>query len=140
MASMIIYNKPEVARARVALALAAGEQFSMDQGSWTLAWEVTLMDEPPFESFSRHSTDPNQPHRSKLIDPRWLEVHLSTLRDRDEMQERIRRLQGSKRPPPAHPQGDDDAAKANAKWRPPAKPAPKAKPPPPKGAPEAPSS
>ena len=98
------------------------------------------MDEPPFESFSRHSTDPNQLHRSKLIDPRWLGVHFSTLRDRDEMQERIRRLQGSKRPPPTHPQGDDGSAKANAKWRPPPKSAPKAKPPPLKVAPEAPAA
>jgi len=91
------------------------------------------MDEPPYDAFSRHTTDPNQPHHSRLIDPRWLEVHLSTLRDRDDMQERIRRLQGIRRPPATLPPGDDDgAAKGNPKWRPGnPKGVPKGKPPPP---------
>ena len=130
----LIDGKPEIARARTALALAAGEQMSMDGGSWTLAWEVTLMDEPPYDAFNRAVADTGQPHRSKLIDPRWLEVHLSTLRDRDDMQERIRRLQGGKRPPATLPPDDDGGGKGNPKWRP--KGGPKGKgAPPPKGAP-----
>jgi len=118
-------GRPKVARARAALALAAGEQFSIDGGSWDLAWEMTLMDEPPYDAFARHGQDQSRAPGTRLIDPRWLEVHLARLRDQDDMKERRRRLQGH-RPPPAptpHAGGEEQPPpKGHPKWRPKAPP------------------
>ena len=116
----LIDGRPEVARARVALALAAGEQFSLDQGSWTLAWEMTLLDDPPCDSFARHVPDPTRMPFTRLMDPRWLEVHLARLRDQDDLQERRRRLAGNTRAPaPVLDTGNADGGpKPKPKYRP----------------------
>ena len=85
-------GRVDEARARACLALAYGEQTSMDKGSRTLAWEHTLLPVPPYSSFARHAQSPDLLPHSRLIDPRWLEVALGRLKELDDLRERRQRL------------------------------------------------
>jgi len=116
------------ALARALLMLAIGEQVSLDRGSWQVAWEISLMEEPPYESFRRGPPEnpkaargTQMPH-SQLLDPRVFEVILSRLRDRDDMSERRRKLERQTFTP--HPPGDGQKAPSPT---PQAKPRPKPK-------------
>ncbi|CAE8622704.1 unnamed protein product [Polarella glacialis] len=84
----------EEARARTALLLAAGEQFSMDGGSWLLAAEILLEQPPPFSSFARHQLpEPTELQHSRLVDPRWIDAIMAKLKEAEDFQERRKRLQ-----------------------------------------------
>ena len=85
-------GRVDEARARACLALAYGEQASMDKGSRTLAWEFTLLPPPPYESFARHSQTQHLLPHTRLVDPRWLEVAVGRLKELDELRERRKRL------------------------------------------------
>ncbi|CAE8592212.1 unnamed protein product, partial [Polarella glacialis] len=87
-------KKYEEARARIALLLAAGEQFSMDGGSWLLAAEILMEQPPPFSSFARRQLpEPSELQHSSLIDPRWIEAIMAKLKEAEDFQERRKRLQ-----------------------------------------------
>lgn len=81
------------ARARLALAMIAGEQQSMDGGSWLMARELLFEDEPPFSSFGQRSAEGRERPHPLTCDPRWAETALSRLRDLDDWRERRRRLE-----------------------------------------------
>ncbi|CAE8722794.1 unnamed protein product, partial [Polarella glacialis] len=82
------------ARARAAILLAAGDQFSIDGGSWSIAREFLLETPPPFSSFSRHTLpDSSELPRSRLLDTRWLEAVMSKLKEVEDFTERRRELQ-----------------------------------------------
>ncbi|CAE8619937.1 unnamed protein product [Polarella glacialis] len=84
----------EEARARTALLLAAGEQFSMDGGSWLLAAEILLEQPPPFSSFACHQLpEPTELQHSRLVDPRWIDAIMAKLKEAEDFQERRKRLQ-----------------------------------------------
>ena len=111
--SCLARGKTEEARARAALALVAGEQFSMDGGSWMMAQELLFEDPPPLSSFEKRPTQARGsevPH-THLADPRWIEVALARLKDVDEMTERQRRLKGGARGGPSIETEEEKAEK-----------------------------
>ena len=130
------------ALARLDLLMVAGEQVSIDGGSWLLAQELLWEDDPPFHSFSgSRPADPSRAAHSHLCDPRWAEAALARLRELDDWNERRRRL--GMRPPPGGPGAGgagqngggiaDDGGQAKPKGfpkRPAAKPKAEAPPPP----------
>ncbi|CAJ1375191.1 unnamed protein product [Effrenium voratum] len=84
--SLLANNVPQ-ARARACLGLLQIDQASVDQGSWTLAAELSLEQGPPLTAMSQHvPPDVMQGDSpfSKLLDARWAEVSISHLRDQDE--------------------------------------------------------
>ena len=86
-------GRHEEARARAGLALAALDQQSCDRGSYLLAAEVALESPPPYSSFQSHSApEPFELPHSKLLDPRWVELMMSRLRDLSEYQEKKMKL------------------------------------------------
>lgn len=86
-------GRHEEARARAGLALAALDQQSCDRGSFLLAAEVSLESPPPYSSFQSHSApEPFELPHSKLLDPRWVELMMSRLRDLSEYQEKKMKL------------------------------------------------
>ena len=112
------------ARARAAVAIAAWDQCSLDNGSWLMSQEVLLEPPPPYAAFQmKKLPDPAEQPASRLLDERWLAVLQWKLRDQDNYLETKKRLTlGRQRPDPRTALTDD------------VKPAPKIKPPkPPKG-------
>ncbi|CAL1137652.1 unnamed protein product [Cladocopium goreaui] len=81
------------ARARCALAVAACDQSSIDQGSWLLSQEVLLEQPALLQSFQgRRSPEPWEQSGSKLLDERWLEVFMWRLKSKDSYLESRKRL------------------------------------------------
>jgi hypothetical protein len=95
--------KAETARARAltALAIMAGEQMTLDEGSWVLAWQMTMLPEPPVAIVAarRYAADSINPH-SPLAEQRWVEAQLAYLKDADNIIERR-----NKRAPVKQPKG-----------------------------------
>eukprot|EP00438_Fugacium_kawagutii_P002455 Skav235883 [mRNA] locus=scaffold5594:7902:12776:+ [translate_table: standard] len=80
--------KPEEARARCCLALAAMDQQAADRGSWLLAAEVSLEPPPPFHSFQLHRPPEGwESPLSQLVDTRWADLMMSRLKDVSDYQE-----------------------------------------------------
>ena len=95
-------GRTEEALARLDLMMIAGEQVSIDRGSWLVARELLWEDDPPWHAFSQaRPADPLRSPHSFLADPRWCEVAISRLRELDDWAERRRRL--TTRPPPTIP-------------------------------------
>lgn len=110
-------QKYSEARARACLALAMGDQLSIDRGSWLVAGEMSLEDAPPLGSFSQHPLP--QEHEApftKLVDGRWIDLIVQKLQDYESLAEKKRRL-GAKGAAPSNPQGPP-AAKGDAKGDP----------------------
>ncbi|CAE7704640.1 unnamed protein product [Symbiodinium sp. CCMP2592] len=85
------------ARARAGLLVAAADQASIDSGSWALSTVSLLEPVPPYQDFARHSApQPAEAQSSALYDPRWTEVFLGVLKERDSWNETRRKLSGSK--------------------------------------------
>ena len=51
----LIQGKEKEARARACLMLVQSDQVALDRGSWALAAEISLEQQPPFHSFAAHS-------------------------------------------------------------------------------------
>jgi len=85
-------DRPQECMARLSLAMIVGEQVSLDQGSWQLAWQYTFEDEPPHANFTRGGSDSRQLPVPVTADSRWTEVAISRLRDLDSLLEIRRRL------------------------------------------------
>ncbi|CAE6965207.1 unnamed protein product [Symbiodinium sp. CCMP2592] len=83
IADAIRDQRYEEAYLRSLLGLAAGDQLSIDRGSWHVASEVLLEDPPPFPSFTSHTlpTGAEVPF-TKLIDSRWIEIFVAPPRSR----------------------------------------------------------
>ena len=81
------------ARARAAVALAAWDQCSLDNGSWLMSQEVLLESAPPYAAFQmKKLPEPSEQAASKLIDERWLAVLQWKLKDQDTYLETKKRL------------------------------------------------
>ena len=78
--------------ARLSLAMVVGEQVSLDQGSWQLAWQFSFEEEPPHQNFTRGGADSRSLPVPQTADPRWTEVAISRLRDLDSLLEIRKRL------------------------------------------------
>ena len=110
VADAIKDNKIDEAYCRCLLTLAAGDQLSIDRGSWSLAAEVLLEDGPPFGAFGVRPlpSGAEQPF-SRLIDPRWLDLFVCRLKEVDAYLETRRKLgQGSKGDQGNHGAGSDE--------------------------------
>ena len=76
-------GRVEEARSRCCLTLAAIDQSSIDNGSWTLAQEILLEQAAPFASFvGRRGPDLQEQPASRLLDERLLEVVIWRQRQR----------------------------------------------------------
>ena len=86
-------GRVEEARSRCCLTLAAIDQSSIDNGSWTLAQEILLEQAAPFTSFvGRRGPDLQEQPASRLLDERLLEVVVWRIKDRDQYIESRKRL------------------------------------------------
>lgn len=81
------------ARARCALLVASADQAAVDGGSWVLGNVMLMEGPPPYHLFAAHQspTALDLPHTA-LIDPRWIELLLSHVKDMDSYQEAKKRL------------------------------------------------
>ncbi len=89
----LVDGKNQEARARAALLVAAADQAAVDNGSWLLSQVLLLESPPPYAAFQNHQppTAHELPH-SNLIDPRWMELFVSHVREVDSFQEAKKRL------------------------------------------------
>lgn len=108
----------------LALLLVGVEQAAIDRGDWSLAFMLTLMEEPPIQVFQErqaaliHHTRPFGP----LVPPQWTAVCLSYLKDLEVLAtkktETAKRVQG----PKAAPMPDPSVAEADREASPKRKP------------------
>ena len=111
----LIANKPEEARARCAVLIAASDQSSIDGGNWLLASSLLLEPAPPYQGFSQHQPPTVQElQHTALVDPRWIEVLLGHLKEVEGFIESKKKL-GGKAVPTRIKDEEDPAAKAKAK-------------------------
>ena len=89
----LIQDRVPEARARVGLLMAAGEQSSIDSGSWLISTVSLLEGPPPYQQFSQHQAPaPHELQHSALYDPRWFELFLWQLKEQESYQEARRKL------------------------------------------------
>ena len=105
------------AKARCCLALAAGDQLSIDRGSWLVAGELMLEEAPPLASFAQHSLPmAHEAPYTRLVDGRWLDLVVQKLADYDTLSEKKKRLGGQLlKPPGLDPAAESPAPKPKAK-------------------------
>lgn len=88
-------GKVAEARARSAVLLLQIDQSCVDRGSWVLSSELSLENPPPFHNLVHHSppdvAQGDLPF-SRILDPRWAEVTLAGLKDREDYINRRRAL------------------------------------------------
>lgn len=114
--ALILGNVKE-ARARCAVLIAAADQTSIDAGSWLLSGVALLEPAPPFHTFAAHQTPGHQElQHSALLDPRWMELFLSHVKEMDSYQETKRKLSKPTIQAGAASRGDEEKiAKVKAK-------------------------
>ena len=113
----LIRNDVGGARARAGLLIAAGEQASIDGGSWLLSNVSLLEAPPPYHSFANHqSPNMQELQHSALFDSRWVELFLSHVKELDSYQETRKKLSRQS------PSKSDTEEKPNPKSKPKAKP------------------
>ena len=118
-------DQPEAAKATALLALASLDQAAIDQGNWLLASEFSMQPSPPFSAFQRPRTlDPLESRQTKIIDPRWISVFMSRLKERDAFHTAKKNLsgQGSSAPPGGTASGDAARGSGDLPPKPPRKP------------------
>ena len=92
----LISGKPDEARARCALLMAAADQASIDGGSWVVSNVALLEPPPPYQAFSHHQQPtPLELQHSALYDPRWAEIFLGHLKEVDSFTDAKRKLSSS---------------------------------------------
>ena len=78
----LVANKPEEARARCAVLIAASDQSAIDGGNWLLASSLLLEPPPPYQSFALHQPPTIQElQHTTLVEGRWIEVLLGHLKE-----------------------------------------------------------
>ena len=107
------------ARARCCLLLAAGDQLSIDRGSWLVSQEILLEEGPPVAAFAQHvlPTDTEPPH-TRLIDGRWVDLFLQKISDYDALAEKKKKLGARRIPgPPIDVSNSEKGDKGKGKGR-----------------------
>ena len=93
----LMAGNPDGARARACLLLACADQASVDGGSWVVSTVALMEPLPPYQEFAKHTQpSPSQSQSSALFDPRWSEVFLGTLKERESYNEAKKKLQGGR--------------------------------------------
>ena len=91
----LISKRPEEARARCGLLMAAADQTSIDGGNWIMSAVSLLEPVPPYQAFSTHSAPaPGEPQHSALYDVRWAEIFLNHLKEMDSFVDAKKKLGG----------------------------------------------
>lgn len=86
-------NRPDHARARAALLIAAAEQESLDRGSFLLSQEFLMEPAVPLSSFQGHALpDAVEMATTRLLDPRWIEAFADRLKQLDSYVEMRKKL------------------------------------------------
>ena len=81
------------AHARSLLLLAGADQAAIDSGSWLLGSEFLLEGAAPLQSFTRHrGPDLHEQQHTRTLDPRWIHVAMSRVREREAFVEVRRKL------------------------------------------------
>ena len=105
-------QRPEQARARLAVLMLQFDQSAIDRGSWYLASELSLEAGPPLAALEYYKL-PNviegESPYSKLLDPRWQEVAMAHLREQEDFVTRRKNLGKSKK------EGEEDTESAKRK-------------------------
>ena len=93
----------------LALMLVAVEQAVTDRGDWTLAFMLTLLEEPPNQMFQDRNIHLSQHSRAfgPLVPPQWTAVCLSYLKDLEILASK--KTETSKKPPPSKAASSTDA-------------------------------
>jgi len=98
-------ERHDEALARALAGLGAIEQFSIDGGSWLVALEVAMIQEPPYHSFAGRANQSKMGRpltHSRLVDPKIHEMFQNKIKASDEAVERKKRLtkRGAEEAPP----------------------------------------
>ena len=88
-------GKEETALATLSLLLVAVEQAALDESSWSLAWLLSLLPEPPWPSMSRRPDAQALRPYAKLADTRWVAAGLAFMRDVDRIRAARREHKGA---------------------------------------------
>ena len=105
------------ARARCALLVSAADQAAVDGGSWVLGNVMLMEGPPPYHLFASHQppTSLDLQHTA-LVDPRWIELLLSHVKDMESYQEAKKRLgKPTKTEPHTDPERPTPKVKPKAK-------------------------
>lgn len=103
------------ARARAALMVAAADQAAIDDGNWLLASVAFLESPAPFHAFSqRQAPSAHDLQHSVLLDPKWIEVFVSHVKEMGGYQEAKKRLGRPQAALPSAEASDRDGARAKA--------------------------
>lgn len=78
----------------LSLLLVSVEQAALDEGRWSLAWLLTLLPDPPFQSMGRRPYENLHRPFARLSDPRWVAASMAYVRDVDRLLSLRRNLTG----------------------------------------------
>ena len=90
----------------LALLMVAVEQSVLDRGDWSLAFMLTLMEEPPLQMFQERAMTLAQNAKpfGPLVPPQWTAVCLSYLKDLEVLaNKKVETAKRAAKPPPANP-------------------------------------
>ena len=112
----------EQAKATALLGIAALDQSSIDSGNWLLAAEFAMDTPPPFGSFQRPRVlDALEAKQTRVIDPRWISLYMSRIRERDAFHTAKKSLGGGNTTSAQVPSGEGGGGKGDPE-KPPRKP------------------
>ena len=94
----------EAAHCTLSMLLVAVEQAALDEGSWGLAWILSLLPDPPWATMLRRPDSHALRPYAKLADTKWVAAAISYLRDVDRI--RTARREQQNRPPSDAPAGE----------------------------------
>ena len=101
------------------LALVAQEQSSLDAGSWTVAYLLTLLEEPPPQLFTGRassSTSARLRAFAPLCPPAWGTTTLASIKEIDALQARRKELAQASQKAPSPGQQDEAAPKRKPRF------------------------
>ncbi|CAE7386548.1 unnamed protein product [Symbiodinium sp. KB8] len=101
IADCLAAGRTTEAHARSLLLVAAADQAAIDSGSWLLGAEFLLEPYAPLQAFARHTRpEMHEQQSTRILDPRWVSVAMSRVRERESFVEVRRKLGGGGGRPP----------------------------------------
>ena len=105
-------GRTDEAVARLYLMLAAGEQVSLDGGSWVMGLDYALCSEPPMAAFATHQPSSSRDPHSHLVDARYHDLIWNRIDHVDKAVERKRKIISQPRWKPNYNKDKDKDRKA----------------------------
>ena len=101
IADCLAAGRTAEAHARALLLVAAADQAAIDSGNWLLGAEFLLEPAAPLQAFARHTRpEMHEQQSTRILDPRWVSVAMSRVRERESFVEVRRKLGGGGGRPP----------------------------------------